>query len=129
MSLTITPIYLGLGALFMAWLTVRVIQLRFRHRVGIGDGGESALARAIRVHGNCAEYLPLLLLITAVIELGGAPAWVVHLFGGATLLGRALHAYGFSRSEGASMARVLGMALTFGVMIFGGLGLIAHALI
>lgn len=128
MPLTITPIYLGLAALLLAYLSIRVVQLRWRLRVGFGDGGQPALARAIRVQGNCAEYLPLMMMIVAGTELGGAPGWVVHLFGAASLLGRLLHAYGLAGHSGSSLWRVLGMVATFGVLIFGGLGLIAHAL-
>lgn len=129
MSLTITPIYLGLSALLLVLLSFRVIQLRRRFQVGIGDGGHRELSRAIRAHANCAEYLPLLILVIAGVELSGAPGWVVHLFGAATLIARGSHAVGISASAGSSLPRMIGMLLTFSVLFFGGLGLIAHALL
>ncbi|MGB7299741.1 MAG: MAPEG family protein [Burkholderiaceae bacterium] len=40
-------------------LSLNVIQLRRHHNVSLGDGGRASLARAIRAHGNSAEYLPI----------------------------------------------------------------------
>ena len=40
---------------------------RNRHKIGIGDGGDKALARKIRVHGNFVEYVPLGLLLMALL--------------------------------------------------------------
>ena len=73
--MTVTPIYATiLGLLFIA-LSVRTIRMRRKHRVAVGDGNNSELRRAMRVHANFAEYVPLALLLIFFVELDGTP-WV-----------------------------------------------------
>ena len=125
--LPISSIYLGLGALLLVALSIHVISARRAHRVSLGAQGAPELEQRVRAHGNCAEYLPMMLLIVAAIELSSAPAWVTHLFGAATIASRAAHALGLLASPGASALRALGMVGTFTVLLLGGVGLIAHA--
>ena len=61
--MSVTPIYGGLAALFFALLSFRVIQLRGVTKIGLGFEGDQGLQRAIRVHGNFAEYVPFVLLL------------------------------------------------------------------
>ncbi len=79
----ITPLYAALAAAVMIVLSLRVIGMRRGRRVSIGDGGDDDLARRIRAQGNFAEYTPLALLLILLLELGGAPAWQLHLLGAA----------------------------------------------
>jgi uncharacterized protein len=111
-----TVVFAGILAIMLVFLSVRVSRLRFRHRVGIGDGGKADLARAIRVQGNFAEYVPIALVLLLLVELAGYLPWVVQVLGGALVLGRLLHAFGLSRSSGESPARALGMILTLAVL-------------
>lgn len=106
-------LYLGLNGVLLVVLSVRVIRLRFRYRVAIGDGGNEALVRAIRVHGNFTEYAPLALLLILAVALLGYPAWVVHALGIVLTAGRLVHAVVLSRSTGASYGRFIAMTLTF----------------
>ncbi len=48
----ITALYAAFHVLLAFTLAVLVIRLRLQHRIGLGDGGNEALGRAIRVHGN-----------------------------------------------------------------------------
>ena len=59
----VSALYAALVAILAVLLGLRVVALRQRHRVGIGDGGQPPLARAIRVHGNLVETAPLALLL------------------------------------------------------------------
>lgn len=129
MSLDITPIYAGLIGLLFVILSARVITTRFATKVTIGDGGEKALIKRIRAHGNCAEYAPMGLLLLAMAELQGAPDWVVHLLGLTLLTGRVLHAVGLGRSPQIIVFRRAGMILTFAMLIFTALANIGHALL
>ena len=70
MSVPITALYAGVCAFVLLALAARVIRLRWALKVGIGDGGERTLNRAIRVHGNAAEYVPIALVLMLVAELG-----------------------------------------------------------
>ena len=99
----------GLLMLALAW---KVIRFRQTKGVGIGDGGDKAITRAIRAHANFTEWAPLTLLILLVADLRGAGPYVVGALGGALLVGRLVHAIGLSASAGPSWQRLGGMVLT-----------------
>jgi uncharacterized protein len=113
---SVTPFYAGLLALVFVSLSVRVIDKRRKLKVTLGDGGDRALQRLQRVHGNFAEYTPLALLLMTLGELQGASAVVLHTLGIMLVGGRVVHAWGVGREPEASGARVLGMALTFSAL-------------
>jgi uncharacterized membrane protein YecN with MAPEG domain len=112
----VTPVYAGLLALMFILLSVRVIGMRRSARVALGDGGNPALLRRQRVHGNFAEYAPLALLLMALAELQHLPNWMIHAIGILLLVGRAAHALGVGREPEVPRARILGMALTFAAL-------------
>lgn len=116
-NITITAFYASLLALLFIALSFNVIRLRFKLKVGLGDGGQEALTKAIRIHGNFAEYMPLSLILLAGYELSGANSLYIHIFGGLLLLGRILHTLGISKSSGTSKARVIGTLSMFIVML------------
>jgi len=120
MTSTITGLYAGVLALMLVPLSFRVIRLRYRKHIGILDGGDREMACAMRAHGNFTEYVPLSLILMALVEINGAPLFLVHLFGAVLVGGRALHAIGLSRSPAASRPRVAGMIATFAVLISAG---------
>lgn len=117
----VVPTYAALLALLYVGLGVRVIRLRRSERVALGDGGHQSLQRAMRVHANFAEYVPLALILLALAELSGATDLALHGLGLALLGGRALHAYGLSQADEDYRFRVAGMALTFVALISGAL--------
>ena len=119
MTSSVILLYAGLHALLLIALSWNVVRLRQRHQVGIGTGSVDALERATRVQANFCEYVPLALLLLALIEFGtGVAGWALHLLGAALLVGRIAHAVGLSRTAGASLARVVGTLLTWAVLLF-----------
>lgn len=112
----ITTMYAVPGVVLMLLLTAAVIRRRRQARIGIGDGGDAELSRRIRAHGNAAESLPLGLFLLLLLELNGAQPALLHGFGAALLLGRALHAWGLSGHAGISFGRFYGMLLTLLVL-------------
>ncbi len=122
----ITPLYASLAAAILIVLSLRVIGVRRSRRVAIGDGGDDDMARRIRAQGNFAEYTPLALVLILLLELGGVPAWQLHLLGAALILGRILHAWSLTAHSGNG--RVTGMALTFFVLAAAALGNLKAAL-
>ena len=108
----ISSLYLAAAALLVVALLLRVAQLRHRLRVGMGDGGHGQLQRAIRVHANAVETLPLALLMLLAAEWLGAAPWLLHVAGLSLLLGRVLHAIGLGRHGGYSVGRFWGTAVT-----------------
>src|SRR5260221_11142767 len=112
MTLPITASYAALCGLLLVWLTIRTIQRRYAVGVAIGDGGDEALVQRIRVHANLIEFAPLALLLIYFVERTGFARWVIHGLGGALVVGRFAHAYGFGTSTGPSFARAAGVVLT-----------------
>ena len=112
----VTALYAGLLALLLIVLGLRVVRLRRRFRVGLGDGGEGVLQQAVRVHGNAVEWCVPVLLLLLVAELNRASPLLLHAAGVALLVGRLLHAAGLSRRTGASLGRVAGMLVTIAAM-------------
>lgn len=127
--MTVIPAYAALLALLFVALSIRTIRARRAHKVAIGTGGHAALERAIRVHANFAEYVPLALLLLTLAELRGVPALVLHALALALLVGRCAHAWGVSRTPEDFRFRVTGMLCTFTVIGLSALALLASYLI
>lgn len=113
----IVPLYAALLALLFIGLSIRVIRQRLRVRAAVGDAGDPALLRAMRVQANFAEYVPLTLLLLFFAELDGAPSALLHALGLALLAGRCSHALGVSQQRENLLYRRIGMGLSFGVML------------
>ncbi len=113
MNAPITSFFAGILALLFVALAARVVLQRRAMRTGLGHGGHASLERAIRVHGNAAEYVPFALVLMLLFELGGGPAWALWLGGCTLLAGRLLHILGLSRYSGISFGRFWGTALTW----------------
>ena len=113
----VTPLYAGLLTLLFMLLSYRVVQFR-QKGISLGDGGDPKMLRVIRGHANFAEYVPLALLMMAMLELGRTSVYVLHAMGIALILGRALHGYALSYTQKYRFGRFWGAALTFTVLVF-----------
>lgn len=129
MMLAIVPFYAALLALLFVALSIRVIKTRRRERVAIGDGDNPRLRRAIGVHNNFAQYVPLALLLLAFVELAAAPLLLVHILCLMLLIGRSVHAYGVSQESENFRFRTLGMRLTFATIALAAVYLLVTTLI
>ena len=117
---SITAVYLAILALLYVFLAIRVARLRQRDRAAFGDNGSVELRTAIRVHANFIEYVPIITLMVAFLEMSGLPAMRVHLLMGALLLSRLLHPLGMgakSNSLRFRIGRAGGITITFFVLI------------
>jgi uncharacterized membrane protein YecN with MAPEG domain len=123
-ALLVSPLYVGFFALMLVVLGIGVIRLRGKRRVQFGDGGHLDLQRAMRIHGNFAEYVPFALLVILLIEAAGYSRYWIHLLGLALVAARLLHAWGLTRDKQPSSGRVIGMTLTFTVLAVGSVLLI-----
>src|SRR5215472_10572085 len=106
-------VYAALLAMLFVGLSIRTLLVRRRLRIAIGDHGNEAILRAMRVHSNFAEYVPLSLLLIYFVEIAGARGAYVHALGLSLLAGRVFHAYGVSQVNENYRFRVIGMTLTF----------------
>ncbi len=116
-----TPVYAGIATLVFVFLSARVIVTRGATKTTMGDGGHQSLQRAIRAHGNFAEYVPLALLLMALAELQDRSVYAIHFVGLCLLVGRLAHAFGVSREPELFTFRVAGMILTFIALLSGAL--------
>lgn len=113
----ITALYAGLLAILLIFLSARVINVRQSGKVEIGtanrDGENRELLRRVRVHANFIEYTPYALILIGLAESLKAPSFLLYGLGAALLVGRIVHAYGFSAPNSIMALRVGGMVLTF----------------
>ncbi len=117
---SITAAYLGILAVVYAVLGLQVSRLRRGNKVLFGDGGNIKLRSAIRAHGNFVEYVPIIVLMVAMLEMSGMPAMQVHLLMGALLVARLLHPLGMyvgPRTLQFQICRIGGILLTLLVML------------
>jgi uncharacterized protein len=121
-------LYTGIFIIMGIVLQFRVIGQRRGKKIGIGDGQDRDLSRAIRVHGNFAENVPFVLAGLIMLALIGAPAVVIHGVGILAVVGRLAHAAGLSQSAGSSVGRVAGMIMTFTALLIAALALIVRAI-
>ena len=110
--MVVTPLYAAALVLWFLVLTLRVVQERGKSRVSLGDGGNTALQRAIRGHANFAEYVPLALLLLAILEISRFSLYVIHALGLTLLLARLLHGYALSFTAQFRFGRSAGALLT-----------------
>jgi uncharacterized membrane protein YecN with MAPEG domain len=116
MHLNITPYYAAVLALLFIILSVRTIKSRREHKVAIGDGGEKSILRASRVHANFSEYVPLTLLLIAMLEIQSYSDWIIHGLCIALLAARIAHAYGVSQTNENFKFRIFGTATTINII-------------
>jgi hypothetical protein len=115
--LLITSIIASVLTVIFIQLSLAVIGLRRKNKVGLGSGGHDNLERAIRAQGNFAEYVPFGILLIACLELNGAPWWLVAVPGITLIIGRLFHPKGINEPPPDFKNRVLGMKFTINTLI------------
>ncbi|MDQ3206656.1 MAG: MAPEG family protein [Pseudomonadota bacterium] len=122
--MSILPVYASLLGLLFVVLSVQTIRVRRRRQIALGDAGDPAMLRAIRVHSNFAEYVPLSLVLIHLVETQLAWPLLVHALGALLLLARLSHAYGVSQARENFRFRIFGMIATFSVLVVSALALL-----
>lgn len=117
MTAPITTFYAGIIGLLLLALSYQVVRNRRRAGVSLGSGDDRDLERAIRAHGNLIEYAPLILLLMALVEAGGASPWLIHGCGGLLVVSRVSHATGLMGRRSVSPGRKWGVAGTWVVLL------------
>lgn len=110
----ITALYASLLAFLMLWLAIQVIKQRRKSRVAHADGGIEELQIARSAHGNAVDYIPIVLILMALIEYNGANPLLIHGLGIVFVVGRVVHAKAILGRD--LKGRILGMKLTFAVL-------------
>lgn len=112
----ITPLFAALLALLFIYLSVAVVRLRIGKNISSGHGDLISLERAIRAHGNFAEYVPLTLILLWFVETLTMSRLMVLVLGGVFVIGRLLHVVGIMNPKDWMICRQVGMAATFVVI-------------
>ncbi len=87
-------LWIGLNAIFLIYVSMRVGAVRTKHKINLGDGGNDEMIRAIRTQGNYVEYAPLALLGLLALAAQGQGAGVIHALGAVFLAARVSHLLG-----------------------------------
>lgn len=111
-GLTLTSIAALLNGLILILLTIKVVRMRRRDGIVLGDNGDREVTKAIRGQANAAEQMPIALILAALVELQGGPIGPLASALGAFTLGRALHAVYFGIHGTHWRLRFYGMFLT-----------------
>ena len=128
-ALCAVSLYVGINALLLLVLAVNVGSRRgAQQQLQPGDVGDAVLTRAIRAHGNFAEYAPIVLLLLLVLALlGFRPLWL-HVYGAAFTVGRVIGAFGMMRAKHPNALRFTGNLVTGLALLSGGLAAIVSAI-
>src|SRR5215468_11250740 len=116
----ISATYLAVLGLIYTVLSMRVIRLRRGNRIGFGDGDNATMRAAIRAHAHFAEYVPIIVLMAAALEMFATSTAQLHMLLGTLVVSRILHPFGLHAKPGAPqffVGRVLGMTLTLFVLV------------
>ena len=84
-----------------------------RGRVSLGDGGDPEVLRRMRGHANFAEYVPLILVMMALLEYQQIAAWQLHAIGATLVFARVIHGIALSFTKKWFFGRFFGTVLTF----------------
>ena len=120
---TITLLFAADCGLINIWLSVRAGMVRIKGRVMVGDEGNPLMLARMRAHANFNEYVPMALIVMALIELVQGHSNALWILGAMLVLGRLLHPFGMERPA-PNPWRLGGILLTWAASV----GLIAWAI-
>ena len=116
--------YAAVLALIFVLLSLKVISVRRKKNIILGNMEDQDLLRANSAHSNFASYIPFALFLFLLLELKGAGPLFLHFIGITLVLSRILHPISLMYLEpkyNFLKVRVLSMALTFIVFIIAAL--------
>ena len=120
MILPVTLCAAAAAAIINIWLSVRVGQMRVKHKVSIGDDAGGPLTARMRAQLNFVENTAFVLILIAAIELAGKAgqwlAWVSMAY----MLGRIAHGVGMDGGplgKGRSVGTAITMLTQLGLAI------------
>ena len=87
-------LFIALNGLLLLLLGVNVSRLRIKHKVAWGDGDNKVLMKAIRVHANGTEQVPMYGLLILALSFEKLSSLVLPALVIAFTLSRLVHSYG-----------------------------------
>ena len=125
-----TALYAAILALIYIGLTGWVIAGRLTKDTLFGDGGDSAFLKRIRSHANFIEYVPLALILIALLEAGGGSQGLVEAMLVALVVARILHPIGMLAPKNSAQqfaCRGGGIIMTLIVILITAVALLLRA--
>lgn len=107
-----TMLYAALLGLLSLCIALRVGLLRSKKGISVGDNGDPEMLVAMRRHANFVEYVPLILVIFALIEAHGIPKITIHVLGCILIASRIAHYFGLKADRLKNPLRIAGTAGT-----------------
>ncbi len=112
MPILVTSLYAALLAFVCIALSAPVGLMRGKKQIPLGDNGDAEMIVAIRRHANFIEYVPIALILLALVELnGGSKTWL-HALGTALVVARLVHPFGLDAKNLNKWQRLAGTAAT-----------------
>ncbi|EFA82713.1 hypothetical protein PPL_04408 [Heterostelium album PN500] len=132
-SIPITTIFAGALGVIYTGLALNVVKYRRGLQISIGDGSHNLIKEiakkkdgdevdvrkynkllgAVRAHANFIEYVPIQLILAALLELQGADKFSLKVLLGAFTFSRVIHISGITNRNFVGTTRVLGTVFTF----------------
>lgn len=116
MILPVTLTIAGAAAIVNIWLAIRIVTVRVKAKVLIGDGGNALLVTRMRAQLNYAEYTPFVLILMGLIELARGTSTWLWAAGIIYILGRIVHPFGMDKQVPHAL-RAGGIMTTWIVLI------------
>ncbi len=110
MQLPVTAFYTGILALFALYLSFQAGSFRGKSGVSIlyGDPIDMELAQRVRRHQKYLEYVPMIVIMMALIELNDGSTTFVHSVGALLIVARIAHAIGLQHANMGHLGRLIG---------------------
>ncbi len=110
MQLPITALYAGLLGVFALYLSFQAGSFRGKSGVSIlhGDPVNWELAEKVRRHQNFLEYVPMIVILMAAIELNSGSGMILHIIGVLLIISRIAHAIGLKHDNMGHPGRIIG---------------------
>ncbi|HXH15169.1 MAG TPA: MAPEG family protein [Sphingomonas sp.] len=115
MILPVTLTIAAAAAVVNLWLAFRIVPIRLKDKVLLGDNGDTLLQGRMRAHANFTEYAPFILILLGLIELAGGSTLWLWIAGAVFVIARVAHAFGMDRTT-SSPARAGGALATWALM-------------
>ena len=114
----ITGFYAGILALLYFKISLEVVKARRKHRVNLGMGRNHEIAEIVSAHGNFSSYVPILLIMTFLLENTNLiPSWGIHIIAATYTAGRFFHFSAFMVKKTNHKIRKPSMYMTLWPMI------------
>ena len=114
----LTPLFAAILGLMYIYLSLQVVKIRFSHRISMGVGENRGLEKAVRIHANFAEYVPMTLILLWFVETMLMSQGIVLVAGTLLIIARVMHVIGMAKPREWLILRQLGVVISLSIIGF-----------